>query len=43
MQGNRESSRDDRIVDFRYPILTCFLKMISVSDPNPVLLEIILY
>jgi len=33
-------SRDDRIVDFHYLILTCFLKMIS--DPNPVLVEIIL-
>jgi len=32
--------RDDRIVDFHYPILTCFWKMIS--DPNPVLVEIIL-
>ena len=29
---------DDRIEDF----LSCFWKMISVSDPNPVLLEIIL-
>jgi len=34
--------RDDRIVDFHYPILTCFLKMIFVSDPNPVLVEIML-
>ena len=33
-------NRDDRIVDFYYPILSCFLKMIS--DPNPVLVEIIL-
>ena len=36
------ASRDDRIVDFHYPILSCFWKMISVSDPNPVLVEIIL-
>jgi len=35
-------TRDDRIVDFHYPILTCFRKMICVSDPNPVLVEIIL-
>jgi len=35
-------SRDDRIVDFHYPFLTGFRKMISVSDPNPVLVEIIL-
>ena len=35
-------TRDDRIVDFHYPILSCFWKMISVSDPNPVLVEIIL-
>jgi len=35
-------TRDDRIVDFHYPILTCFRKMISVSEPNPVLVEIIL-
>ena len=34
--------RDDQIVDFHYPILTCFVKMIFVSDPNPVLVEIIL-
>ena len=34
--------RDDRIVHFLYPILSCFWKMISVSDPNPVLVEIIL-
>jgi len=33
-------SRDDRIVDFHYPILTCFRKMISAFDPNPVLVEI---
>ena len=35
--------RDDRIVDFYYPILSCFWKMISISDPNPVLVKIILY
>jgi len=35
-------ARDDRIVDFHYPILSCFWKIISVSDPNPVLVEIIL-
>jgi len=29
-------SRDDRIVIFCYPILSCFLKMISVSYSNPV-------
>ena len=34
--------RNDRIVDFYYPILSCFWKMISVSDPNPVLVETIL-
>jgi len=34
-------SRDDRIVDFSFPILFCFWKMISVSDANPVLVEII--
>jgi len=34
--------RDDRIMDFYYPILSCFGKMISVSDPNPVLVETIL-
>ena len=34
--------KDDQIVDFCYPILTCFGKMISVSDPNPVLVETIL-
>ena len=33
---------DDRIVDFYYPILSCFWKIISVSDPNPVLVKIIL-
>ena len=37
-----EASRDDRIVVIYYPILSCFWKMISVSDPNPVLVEIIL-
>jgi len=35
---NSMQTRDDRIVDFHYPILTCFRKMISVSDPNPVFL-----
>jgi len=35
-------SRDDRIVDFYYPILSCFWKTISVSDPNSVLVEIVL-
>ena len=34
--------RDDWIVDFYYLILSCFWKMISVSDPIPVLVEIIL-
>ena len=29
-------TRDDRIVDFYYSILSCFWKMITVSDPNPV-------
>ena len=33
---------DDQIVDCYYPILSCFWKMISVSDPNPVLVKIIL-
>jgi len=36
------SSRDDRIVDFYYPIISCFWKIISVSDANPVLVQIIL-
>ena len=40
-EGSMES-RDDRIVVFNYPMLSCFWKMISVSDPNPVLVEIIL-
>jgi len=35
-------SRDDRIVGFYYPILSCFGKMISVFNPNPVLVETIL-
>jgi len=35
-------TRDDWIVDSCYPILSCFWKMISVSDPNSVLVEIIL-
>jgi len=31
------STRDDRIVDFNYPILSCFWKMISVRGyPYPV-------
>ena len=34
--------KDDRIVDFHYPILSCFWKMISVSHPNPVFVKIIL-
>ena len=34
--------RDDRIVFFYYLILSCFWNMIPVSDPNPVLVEIIL-
>ena len=38
----RKSNRDDQKVVFYYPILSCFWKMISVSDPNPVLVEIIL-
>ena len=33
--------RDDRIVDFYYPILSCFWRIISISDPNPVLVKII--
>jgi len=37
-----DCGRDDWIVDFYYPILSCFWKMISVSDPNPVLVKIIL-
>jgi len=32
-------TRDDRIVFFYNSILSCFTKMISVSDPNPVLVE----
>ena len=34
------SSGDDRIVDFYYPILSCFWK--TISDPNPGLVKIIL-
>ena len=41
-QARLAGTRDDRIVDFHYLILTCFWQMISVSDPNPVLVEIIL-
>jgi len=33
---------DDRIVFFYYLNLSCFWKMVSVSDPNPILVEIIL-
>jgi len=36
------ASRDDRIGDFYHLILSCFCKMISVSDLNPVLVEITL-
>jgi len=36
------TGRDERIVDFCYLILSCFGKMISVSDPNPVLVETML-
>ena len=39
----RPCTRNDRIVNFHYPILSCFWKMISLSDPNPVLVEIILF
>jgi len=35
-------SRDDRIVDFHYPILSCFSKTVSVSDPYPAMVEIML-
>ena len=41
-RGCSMHTRDDRIVDFHYPILTCLRKMISVADPNPVLAEIML-
>ena len=34
--------RDDRIVFFCNPILPCFWKMISVSNPHPVLVKIML-
>jgi len=37
-----QDCRDDRILDFYYLILSCFWKMISVSDLNPVLVEITL-
>ena len=30
-------TRDDRIVGFYYPILSCFWKIISVSDPIRIL------
>jgi len=36
------ASRDDRVVDFNYPILSCFWKTISVFYANPVLVKIIL-
>jgi len=39
---HKQHTRDDRIVDFYYPILSCFWKMISVSDPNLVFVETIL-
>jgi len=42
LQSFVQPARDDRIVIFYYPIPSCFWKMISVSDPNPVLLDIIL-
>jgi len=42
MRASGVQYRDDRIVFFYYRILSCFWKMISVSDPNPVLVEIIL-
>ena len=35
-------TRDNRMVDFYYPILSYFGKMTSVSDRNPVLVETIL-
>jgi len=35
-------TRDDWIVEFYYPILSCFWKMKSVSVPNNVLVEFIL-
>jgi len=35
-------TRDDWIVDFSYPILSCFWKMIHIFNPNPVLVETIL-
>jgi len=43
-QADRQHAyiRDDRIVDFYYPILSCFWNMISLSDPNPLQVEIIL-
>ena len=41
--GNaRKSFRDDQTADFYYPILSCFWKMITVTDPNPVSVKIIL-
>ena len=34
-----KAARDDRLVFFCYPILSCFLKVICISDPNPVWLK----
>ena len=34
--------RDDLIMDFYYLIQSCFWKIISVSDPNPVLVETVI-
>jgi len=41
-QRTEAADRDDRIVFFYYPILSFFSKMISISDLNLVLVEIIL-
>ena len=35
-------TRDDQIVDFHYPIPSCFWRMISISDQNPILIEVML-
>jgi len=35
-------ARDDQIMLFYYAILSCFWKIISVSDPNPVLVKIVI-
>jgi len=32
-------TKDDQIVDFCYPIVSCFRKIISASDANPVLVR----